>query len=273
MSNDPQQNKLISKLGVLLIEDSESLNKTKKETKETQTKKSSSSSNIDYNAFSTSSTDKNNFNQFNHLYQPYSFNVIPQSYNPGLYYNYYMPNELVGYIPTYQVNYLQQPSPNYFSTPIPSKDKPKRKKDLKKENQNFKKFLYGFDRDSFVDYLCSSKGCSYMQTFLPDISVEEVDYLINLIGNKLNTVITDNYANYFFQKLINNFTPKQKTEIIKAIKNDFTYIAQNPSGTHSLQTLFEQVDNNEQSELIQAYVITNFVELCTVSNKYLICSA
>ena len=109
-----------------------------------------------------------------------------------------------------------------------------------------------------------------MQTFLPDLTIEEVDFLINFLGNKLSIVMTDNYANYFFQKLINNFIPRQRTEVIKLIKNDFIYTAHNSSGTHSLQTLFDQVDNKEQIELIQSYVVRNFVELCTVSKLSLL---
>lgn len=270
MNNDAQQNKLISKLGVLLIDDSEPKHKIKDDKQESKTKHTSSSTTADCNAFPKSSTDNSIIPHFSHNYQPYSQNAFPQIYTPGIYYNYYMPNDSIGYYPTYHVNYIQQPSPHYFSMPVPSKENAKRKKDSIKARESFKKIICEYDTNSFVDYLCTSKGCSYMQTFLPELTIDEVDFIINLIGKKLSIVMTDNYANYFFQKLINNFIPRQRTHVLNLIKKDFIYIAKNSSGTHSLQTLLEQIDNKEQIELIQAYVVDNFVELCTVSKLNLI---
>ena len=51
------------------------------------------------------------------------------------------------------------------------------------------------------------------------------------------------FGNYFMQKLIKYLNVQQRIDIYQIINNNFLDIATNKSGTHSIQALFDAIQN------------------------------
>lgn len=117
----------------------------------------------------------------------------------------------------------------------------------------------------FLDYLCTPKGCRYFQSYIQKATPEVVDQILLKIGANFPRIMTDSYANYFFQKFIKLCNQGQRILILKHIKSTIFMIASNNSGTHALQEMFEQVISNEEITLLSCAISDDFIPICQVS--------
>ena len=93
--------------------------------------------------------------------------------------------------------------------------------------------------------LKSFKGSIICQEFIDNLTDEkEVSTLFNNILPKICAIMCLEYGNYFFQKLLRKLNIQQQLTIYKLIEPNFYDIAGNKFGTHSIQSLI----NNIQSE-------------------------
>jgi len=116
----------------------------------------------------------------------------------------------------------------------------------------------------FLDYICSSKGCHEIQKYLKRTNPSDMNKILYKIGDNLQDIMIDPYANYFFQKITNIITIEQRIYIFQNIQKSFITIATNMSGTHSLQALVVSTENLTEIELIIDSVVPMFTELCFV---------
>lgn len=276
MSNDTNQVQ-ISKLGVKLVEKYEDTNQIKEELRNRKKVKSD-----------TADTDKSSGIQFiNNSNNPYFNRILLDTgaSNSNLYSLTNYSCFPFGSFPTFPVpayNFMSLPvvpiNEFPYLNPLHNKEKlsnqeiKKKKHSYKnkdKETDKLKHILSQYNTKTFIESLCSLNECSNFQKFFHKITNEHVTLILKLIGNKMSIIMTDTYANYFFQKLAAFISPHQRTEIIKIIKDDFTFIAKHFSGTHSLQALFDIIDSKAQIDLVQSYLENNIIDISKVSYSYL----
>lgn len=120
-------------------------------------------------------------------------------------------------------------------------------------------------KKDFIDFICTCKGYRQLQIYIDKVSPNIIDILIDQIGSDFEIIMTNHYANYFFQKLTYNCTSDQRFTILKYIESNFSKIAHNSSGTHALQSLFDIVDKEEQIAMITSCLKISFIDICKVS--------
>ena len=116
-------------------------------------------------------------------------------------------------------------------------------------------------------YICTYKGCKEIQKIVKKYIPELSFIIIERIQPKLKEVMLDQYANYFFQKLIENVNSKFRTNIYKLIKNNFKEISEDLCGTHSLQALVVNTNDTEEIAIISEIIIANHKYLCYDPNS------
>jgi len=72
----------------------------------------------------------------------------------------------------------------------------------------------------------------------------------------------DIYGNYFCQKLIKLSSIKDRIVILKSVQKDFSKIAMNSSGTHSIQCLIESISTREEEDLLKQCFEKDLLRLC-----------
>lgn len=80
-------------------------------------------------------------------------------------------------------------------------------------------------------------------------------------------MISDPFANYFCQKLIEISNEEQIFLIIKNIDNLFFQISTNSHGTRSIQKLIEVLKSEKHIEIIKELINSNIRELIQVAQR------
>ena len=110
-------------------------------------------------------------------------------------------------------------------------------------------------------FLTTQKGSRSIQNILSTVSEKEIDIILKKIKSKSSEIMIDKYGNYFFQKLIEFCTPKQRHFLLLSIKDNFVEIANNSFGTHPLQLLIEQICTNKEKEVVLKSIENNELNL------------
>ena len=140
---------------------------------------------------------------------------------------------------------------------------------LNSKYEKIKDFLDNFENEEkIVNYLCTPKGSGHFQSFLRKANESIIELLVIKFSKSLKTIITNSYANYFFQKICQQLKEKQRLIILSNIKEDFFYIASDSCGTHALQALLDNVYTEEEANLLYDIIEYNIIEHCKVS-KYI----
>jgi len=102
---------------------------------------------------------------------------------------------------------------------------------------------------SLTTLLCSKKGINEMRNLIlknpNDINLIRKIILILNEENGLHTVFKNIYGNYFIQDLFQKMNKDLIQLTVELISSEFVNIAKTPSGTHSLQSLLNYVNNSE----------------------------
>lgn len=115
-----------------------------------------------------------------------------------------------------------------------------------------------------LDYLCTPKGCRYFQSYILKATQDVIDQMIKKLSTSFHIVMTNSYANYFFQKLITCCNQEQRRIILTHISSSFLFIASDNSGTHALQAMFEQITSEEEINIISEGIKDDFIQICKV---------
>ena len=59
------------------------------------------------------------------------------------------------------------------------------------------------------------------------------------------------YGNYFFQKLLSNCSVDQRLHILNLIKKDFIHICCHKQGTHTIQTIFDNMAEEQEENFVR----------------------
>lgn len=115
------------------------------------------------------------------------------------------------------------------------------------------------------EYAKKQKGSRNLQKLLDKIEPQELNTLLLELKNHFTELMIDTYGNYFCQKLIQSCSYEQRLMILSDIAQDFTFIACNPSGTHSIQTMIEIINMPSEEELLRKIIINQILILSFVS--------
>ena len=121
--------------------------------------------------------------------------------------------------------------------------------------------LFLFNEMEFYSFITTQKGSRAIQNILINANENEIDLILSKIKKKSSEIMIDKYGNYFFQKLIEFCTPKQRHFLLLSIKENFVEISNNSFGTHPLQLLIEQISTNKEKEVILKSIEGNEMNL------------
>lgn len=141
-----------------------------------------------------------------------------------------------------------------------NKNKKRNMEEKPKEEKTFNNFLKNIG-NNLVPYICSQKGSRHMQQKINKITPEELDKLIDVIGEKFSDLMIDLYGNYFCQKLFQTSSSQKRICILNYIKEKFIDISCHSSGTHSMQSLLEILNLKTEEEIIKDSVKDHVIYL------------
>jgi hypothetical protein len=96
----------------------------------------------------------------------------------------------------------------------------------------------------------------------------EISCLLLKIMPYLNEIMCLQYGNYFFQKLLKRLNSQQITQILQMIEPHFPNIATNKSGTHSIQSLIDEIKTPMEQFALDNLLNKNMLLLFNNENAY-----
>ena len=122
--------------------------------------------------------------------------------------------------------------------------------------------------DIILNLLSNYKGSIFLQNTLLKMNFIEISLLFQTIYPYLCTIMCLEFGNYFMQKLIKYLNVQQRLDIYKIINNNFLDIATNKSGTHSIQALFDAIQNPIEQFYFEKLLFKDLLLLFNNENGY-----
>ena len=137
-----------------------------------------------------------------------------------------------------------------------------------KEKDEYKLFLLS-NTNVLLENLKTFKGSIISQEFVDNINNEkECLILFKNILPHISTIMCLEYGNYFFQKFLKKLKTEQKLSIYHFIENDFYEIASNKFGTHSIQSLINNIQTPNELIALNKLISKNMYFLFIDNNAY-----
>lgn len=120
-----------------------------------------------------------------------------------------------------------------------------------------------------IQYIKTSKGSRHLQKMINNSppSQFETDMLVNIISPIIADVMCDYYGNYFLQKFFPYCSINHRLLFYSFIKPNFTQIANNICGNHSLQCLITLQNSKEEMNIIKECIEQNLQSLAYGANS------
>ena len=123
-------------------------------------------------------------------------------------------------------------------------------------------------KQNVVRLACSQNGSRYLQKELNKADPAFIEFLLEDIEINLSKIMVDRYGNYFCQKMLSCCSQKQLIKVLNLIKEDFISICCDQKGTHTVQSLLENIGIAEQEEFILQSLPNKVFLLSVVSNTH-----
>lgn len=125
------------------------------------------------------------------------------------------------------------------------------------------------DINTLLDNLKNYKGSIVSQEFIENINNEkECAILFNNILPHICKIMCLEYGNYFFQKFLKKLNLEQKLIIYQIIEPYFYDIASNKFGTHSIQSLINNIESKYEIFALSKLMNKNMYFLFINKNSY-----
>ena len=135
--------------------------------------------------------------------------------------------------------------------------------------KNKHKLLILSNINLLLDNLKTFKGSIVSQEFIDNINdVKECSILFNNIIPHICTIMCLEYGNYFFQKFLKKLNLEQKLIIYQIIEPNFYIIATNQFGTHSIQSLINNIESQYELMALCKLISKNMYFLFINNNSY-----
>ena len=136
------------------------------------------------------------------------------------------------------------------------------------KNDNEKLLLIS-NPNILLENLKSFKGSIISQKFVNSITEEEeCQILFKNISPYICKIMCLEYGNYFFQKFLEKLKIEQKISIYQIIENEFYNIASNKFGTHSIQSLINNIQTDVEIIALNKLISKNMYFLFIDNNAY-----
>jgi hypothetical protein len=112
-----------------------------------------------------------------------------------------------------------------------------------------------------VEFAKTSHGSKVLQKYVATADKEDLDVVVEELGEKICDLMLDPHANYMIQTLVQNGSPKQRLHLLQKISPSLISIARDKKGTHSLQAIVALVDTEEEASLIKKTLEGSVFEL------------
>ena len=137
------------------------------------------------------------------------------------------------------------------------------------DNRNSSVNKFHFSISKLLTNLKTYKGSIYAQSLLECIDKEkELSSFFNEIIPNICQIMCSEYGNYFFQKMIKKLSLPQRLQIYRIIQPEFLVIATNRWGTHSIQSLMDNIQSSVESYELNLLISKNMYLLFTDDNAY-----
>lgn len=134
---------------------------------------------------------------------------------------------------------------------------------------NESKLLVLSNINILLENLKSFKGSIICQEFIDKINNEkDITILFNNIMPHICTIMCLEYGNYFYQKLLKKLNLEQKLIIYQIIEPNFYDIASNKFGTHSIQSLINNIQTEYELLALNNLISKNMYFLFVDKNAY-----
>ena len=201
------------------------------------------------------------------LFESQNKKIFPQNKENDLIYNtnYFIKNNNINNT-FFNVNLLQTNTGNFSQNINISNNF--QINSLNKGVVNLNKYLIEYDVEKIIDKLKNYWGSIHLQNKINFMSDYEISLLYLNILPKIGQVMCLEYGNYFFNKLIKRLNPSQKLGIYQAIEQNFLFIAKNKNGTHSIQSLIDEIRTPNEQNVIDNLINSNILSLFNDKNAY-----
>lgn len=110
--------------------------------------------------------------------------------------------------------------------------------------------------------LCKDQfGCRYLQKKLEDGNPEHRDMIFNEIFPHFAELMTDPFANYLSQRLLEYSTDEQRDALIESISGELVSISLNMHGTRAVQKMIDYLSTQRQVQSLILALNLNVVTL------------
>ena len=139
---------------------------------------------------------------------------------------------------------------------------------IKVSNKDEKNINIIYNPKKILHNLQNYWGSIYLQNTLYSMNNKEISILLSNLLPFIHIIMCLDYGNYYFQKLVKKLNFQEKLKIYQAIEPYFLTIAQNTKGTHSIQSLFEEIKTPVEQLALDNLLNKNMLLLFNDKNGY-----
>jgi hypothetical protein len=107
-------------------------------------------------------------------------------------------------------------------------------------------------------------GSRFLQKQLSKGTPEFIEFVLKEIENSLPELMTNDYGNYFCQRLLFNCSPSHRLLFIKQIRGQIVSISKDSRGIHTIQSIFDVMTMEEEEKILADDLKTHVCELAMV---------
>ncbi len=97
-------------------------------------------------------------------------------------------------------------------------------------------------KDKVAETVVTHKGSVTFQKTLPKISINTLSLIIEEIKDDFGALMSNQYGNYFCQKLLHHASSEQRLKLLRSLSRCFIKVSCDEVGTHSMQRLVEMLN-------------------------------
>lgn len=117
-------------------------------------------------------------------------------------------------------------------------------------------------KGQIVAFAKNQQGSKYLQRVLAKASPDVLEFIVVEVGDNLHELMVDSYGNYFCQKLLQSSSSKQRVYLLKKISPYIINIACDKRGTHSMQSLIQLINMEEEEKTLEQALDEHIINLC-----------
>ena len=116
-------------------------------------------------------------------------------------------------------------------------------------------------KGNIANLAMTQQGSKYLQRVLTRASPDVVEFIIKEWMHDLKYLMTDQYGNYFCQKLLQSSSSQQRWLMLSELSESIVDISCTKNGTHSMQSLIEMINMEEEQDILEKSITENIFRL------------